>query len=118
LHLLLIALGLITNINCSICLLELSLSDQLEPEKLKGQNGMLAYRFVINCEGKAGRFIFRSYDFDYPAKEFSSTAKAHLLEILLRLKTWQPCVIRSENRDSYAYITFKIKDGEIIDILP
>jgi len=116
--LLLIALGLITNINCSICLLELSLSDQLEPEKLKGQNGMLAYRFVINCEGKAGRFIFRSYDFDYPAKEFSSTAKAHLLEILLRLKTWQPCVIRSENRDSYAYITFKIKDGEIIDILP
>jgi hypothetical protein len=94
------------------------INDQIIPEKLKGQNGMLTYRFVINCKGKAGRFIFRGYDFDYQAKKFPASARTHLLEILLSLKTWQPCVIRSENSDSYAYITFKIKDGEIIDVLP
>jgi hypothetical protein len=78
---------------------------------------MLTYRFVINCKGKAGRFIFKCYDFDYQAKELPASARKHLLEILLGLKTWQPCVIRSENSDSHAYITFKIKDGKIITAL-
>ncbi len=79
---------------------------------------MLTYRFVINCEGKAGRFIFKGYDFDYQAKEFPASTWTHLLKILLSLKAWQPCVIHSENSYSYAYLTFKIKDAEIIDILP
>jgi hypothetical protein len=34
---------------------------------------MLTYRFVINCEGKAVRFIFKGYDFDYQAKEFPAS---------------------------------------------
>lgn len=94
------------------------IKQQLKEEKLGSEDGMLTYRFVISCEGKAGRFIAQGYDFDYQAKDFEAPTVNHLLDILLSLKTWQPCVIRGENRDSYAYLTFKIKDNEIIDILP
>jgi hypothetical protein len=95
-----------------------SVEEQLDANQLQGQNGMLTFRFVISCEGKAGRFITEEFDFDYQRTAFSTKSKEHLLEILLSLKTWQPTVIRGEKRDSYAYKTFKILNGEIIDILP
>ncbi len=94
------------------------IQEQLQPEKLGAEEGMLTYRFVISCEGKAGRFIAQGYDFDYQPKDFEATTLNHLLSILLNLNTWQACVIEGENRDSYAYLSFKIKNNEIIDVLP
>jgi hypothetical protein len=93
--------------------------EQLNTEKLKGQSGMLTFRFVINCKGEAGRFVTNGVDFDFQKKEFSEKCVNHLLSILQGLKTWQNLETKDgETRDAYAYITFKIKDEEIIDILP
>ena len=90
----------------------------LDPEKMMNQTGMLTFRFVVNCEGKAGRFIAEGYDYDYQPMEFPEETINHLYEQLLRLEEWQPVVNNDEARDAYFYFTFKMTNGEITDILP
>lgn len=86
--------------------------------KLNTIEGMITYRFVINCEGLAGRFVCQAYDFDYQKMDLDTLTQNQLLNQLKALEEWQPTVIRGEKRDAYAYLTFKIKDESIIDILP
>ncbi|WP_420576761.1 hypothetical protein [Ekhidna sp.] len=90
----------------------------LDKSKLEDQNGSLVFRFVVNCEGKAGRFIAKGYDVNYQPMEFRKETVEHLYSILKKLEDWRPVVIGDEGRDAYYYINFKIENGEIIDILP
>ncbi|MEP0986045.1 hypothetical protein [Ekhidna sp.] len=90
----------------------------LEESKLFNQNGRLVFRFVVNCEGKAGRFIARGYDLSYQPMEFERETVDHLFSIMQKLENWEPVVFGDELRDAYFYITFNIVDGEITDILP
>lgn len=94
------------------------LKASIDTQKLAAIEGMITYRFVINCEGMAGRFVCQAYDFDYQKMELDSLTRDHILNQLKSLEEWQPTVIRGEKRDAYAYLTFKIKDETIIDILP
>ncbi|MEM7297737.1 MAG: hypothetical protein AAF391_05665 [Bacteroidota bacterium] len=95
-----------------------SIYANLDKSKLFDQNGSLVFRFVVNCEGKAGRFIAEGYDVSYQPMEFETETIEHLLGLLQRLEDWRPVVIREEANDAYFYINFKIENGEIIDILP
>ena len=90
----------------------------LDQAKLFDQNGRLVFRFVVNCEGIAGRFVAEGYDLDYQPMQFEQETVDHLFGILQKLEKWRPVVIRDEPRDAYFYITFNITDGEITDILP
>ena len=92
--------------------------NNLDEAKMLEQNGMLIFRFVVNCEGKAGRFIVDGYDFMYQPLKFEEETIEHLYGILSKLEEWRPVVINEEARDAYFYITFKIEDGKITDILP
>ena len=91
---------------------------QLEKEAIEGQSGYLTFRFIINCEGEIGNFILEQADLDFQKTEFSAKAVNHLFRIVRSLKKWQPCHIQKVPRDSYAYLTFKLKDGELIELLP
>ena len=90
----------------------------LDSEKMLNQTGMLTFRFVVNCEGEAGRFIAKGYDLNYQPYEFPEETVMHLYEQLRRLKDWRVVVIREEPSDAYFYFTFKLNNGEITDILP
>lgn len=90
----------------------------LDKSKLFDKSGRLVFRFVVNCEGKAGRFIAKGYDMDYQPMEFHQETVNHLFEILQKLEEWRPVVLRNEARDAYFYTTFNIENGEIINILP
>ena len=90
----------------------------VDTSKLFGQSGFLVFRFVVNCEGKAGRFIAEGYDLNYQPMEFEEETVDHLFRILQRLEEWRPVVIADEARDAYFYINLKIQNGEITDILP
>ncbi len=94
------------------------LENKLNPKLLKGQEGYLTYRFVVNCEGRAGRFITEEAGLNFDRIEFSSELKKHLLELLLEVPKWKNLTVNSEPRDAYVYVTFKIKNDEIIEILP
>ncbi len=94
------------------------IEERLDASKLYQESGYLALRFVVNCEGKAGRFTTDEADLDFNKKEFPTETVQHLYEILASVPDWQPVLVREENRDAYTYITFKLKNGKIIDLLP
>lgn len=90
----------------------------LDPSQIGEESGMLTFRFVVNCQGQAGRFVVEGYDMAYQRQEFDQRTVLHLYSILLRLKKWQPVKLDSGLSDAYFYITFKIENGEITEILP
>lgn len=94
------------------------LKRKLNPTKLLTESGYLTYRFVINCNGETGRFVINGADLNYNKKQFASEAVDHLYNIVSKEINWQHCHGNYRELDSYAYITFKLKDGEIIEILP
>lgn len=90
----------------------------LDPGKIQGASGLLTFRFVINCQGEAGWFITEQADFEYQQKTFPAKTVQHLYGIIAELDQWRPCKIRGKTYDSYYYLTFKIEDGVIIELLP
>lgn len=98
--------------------LEAVFREQLDTTLLTGISGYLTYRFVINCEGQAGRFITEEADLNFNRMEFPQPLVQHCFEILHGLTDWEAAVFGTEPIDTYAYITLKIRDGTLIEILP
>ncbi|MEL6969237.1 MAG: hypothetical protein AAFO02_03630 [Bacteroidota bacterium] len=94
------------------------LFEQLDPKLLNGQSGYLTFRFVINCEGVAGYFITEEAGLDFVRKRFPEPLVRHVFDLLRQFQAWQPTEARGEVYDSYAYITLKLKDGKLVEILP
>ncbi len=90
----------------------------LDESKLAKESGFLTFRFVINCKGEADWYTLEQADFDYKPMSFSQSTIDHLLSILQKVPTWHASKIRGELGDAYAYITFKLNDGEIFEMLP
>ena len=82
------------------------------------ESGYLTFRFVVNCEGKAGRYMIIQNNLDLEPKVFDEDLTSQLLTITQGLKEWRPVVLENEPRDYYMYITYKLLDGNIIEILP
>jgi len=95
-----------------------AINPQLDPNALRGESGYLTFRFVVNCKGEAGWFVLEQAGLDYRKKEFDGQTIGHLSKIVASLKTWHPTVVRGKAYDAYCYLTFKLKDGEIVDLLP
>jgi len=81
-------------------------------------SGYLNIRFVINCEGEAGRYIIHENNLDLEPQNFDKDLVNQLFEITTQLKKWNPNFVRDEYRDSYMYISYRIENGEITEILP
>lgn len=81
-------------------------------------SGYLNIRFVINCKGETGRYVVHENDLDLSPKSFNSELKEQLYGLTKQLKKWNPVVFREQPQDSYMYISYRIKNGEIIEILP
>ena len=90
----------------------------LKTEKLYNESGYLTYRFVVNCKGETGRFITEEADLDFIPKSFNKETTQHLYEIVSAMDGWIPTLIRGEPGNAYFYLTFKLEDGKIIEILP
>ncbi|EPR69781.1 hypothetical protein ADIWIN_4056 [Winogradskyella psychrotolerans RS-3] len=82
------------------------------------QNGSIRIRFIVNCEGKAGRFRVIQADSSFKETKFNETITTQLLEITKGISQWK--IVYNENQpiDYYAYLIFKIKEGHISEILP
>ena len=78
----------------------------------------MTFRFVVNCEGKAGRYMVIQNNLDLEPKVFDEKLTSHLFTITQGLKEWRPVILENEPRDYYMYITYKLLDGKIIEILP
>lgn len=91
----------------------------LDKEKLFDESGYLTFRFVVNCKGEVGRVITEQAGLDFQRKQFDTQTVSHFHEILQNLKSWIPIKNRNkETVDAYYYLTFKLKNGILIELLP
>lgn len=94
------------------------INENLDTTKLFEESGYLTFRFIINCEGRAGRHVTEEADLDFQPKQFSQETKDHFYSILQKMDNWFPTEYEGERVDAYSYLTFKLEDGELIEILP
>lgn len=90
----------------------------LDSTKLFKESGYLTFRFIVNCEGTAGRFVTEQAELNFERKTFNEETLAHCYELIKGLKDWDPTHRNGETVDAVFYFTFKLKDGVLIDILP
>ncbi len=82
------------------------------------QSGWIRIRFIVNCKGESGRFRLSASNTQYQAQEFDSRVTDQLLSITQSLNGWKPLPDSKDPRDYYQYLTFKIEDGALKEVLP
>ena len=81
-------------------------------------NGYVTIRYVVNCEGKTGMFRVQQMDSNYLQISFNKEMITQILNFTKNLKGWIPKEIQNRKIDYYQYLTFKIKNGNVSEVLP
>lgn len=81
-------------------------------------SGYLNFRFLVSCEGNPGWFETIQVDTDYKSTQFSKELVSKLLAITAESKHWNIISFDDKPVDYYMYVSYKLKDGEITEILP
>jgi len=98
--------------------LEQLFKSQYAADSIAGQSGWIRLRFMVNCKGKAGRFRLLEANSSMVAFQFDSSISEQLMSITKSIKEW-PILYRDQKAiDYYFYLTFKLKDAQIQEILP
>lgn len=92
--------------------------EELNLKSDKHSNGYVTIRFVVNCEGKTGMFRVQQMDENYKEKVFDKKIINQLLDFTKNLKDWIPQEYLGIKTNYYQYLTFKIQDGKISEVLP
>lgn len=82
------------------------------------QNGLIRIRFIVNCEGKANRFRILESNNNYEEFQFNKEIVSRLLKITNNIEDWPILYKNNLPVDYYKYLIFKIKNGQIVEILP
>lgn len=88
------------------------------PQNIKNEDGLIRIRFLVTCNGDIGRFRIIAMDNEYQEKVFDKKIMQQLIRITRSLKGWMPKKDDKKPIDYYQYLIFKIKDGNLIKILP
>ncbi|MGK0379717.1 MAG: hypothetical protein ACJA1Z_003545 [Patiriisocius sp.] len=86
-------------------------------EKYK-DSGYLNFRFLVSCEGNPGWFKIIQVDEAYNPTQFSKRLVDQLLALTAKPEHWNTINVRENPVDYYMYVSYKLKDGEITEILP
>jgi len=84
----------------------------------KNETGFLTIRFIVNCEGKTGRFRVEGMDSHYQVKKFDKELENQILKLTMQLDGWIAGELQGQKLDYYQYLTFKLEEGQLIEIMP
>ena len=89
-------------------------------DKVGTGSGYITFRFRIDCTGhRTKRTQLLQTDESYKSYHFNEAFVNELYLFLNTLNNWKAAKDNSGNSFSYiAFITFKIKDGKVINIIP
>ena len=90
----------------------------MEYSHLENNTGILHITFWVNCKGETGNYSMESFNFDYQYCVLNDKIKQRILELVQSLKIWKPIAEDQLIQNFHQYYIFKIKNGEITDILP
>lgn len=81
--------------------------------EIQGETGYITIRFIVNCHGKSGRFRLQGMNENYEEKKFHHELATRIMDYTKKLDGWV-----EEKNDYYQYLTFRIQNGRITDIMP
>lgn len=84
----------------------------------ENENGFISIRFIINCKGESGRFRMQEMDLDLVEHKFNTDLLEKIFSLSKQYKGWNNIIHKKQPYDYYYYLTFKIINGEIKEILP
>lgn len=83
------------------------------------KNGYITFRFTIDCQGNLVRFVeVLQTNQHYKKDHFEFGFVKELYQFLLTLKDWKIAKLNGDTYPYKAYLTFKIKDGKVDNIIP
>ncbi|GAB2597921.1 hypothetical protein [Spirosoma areae] len=94
-----------------------------QPVNQTGQSGLIRIDFVVNCEGQSDLFEMSGFGDDYCPTVFASAITNQLLTICRLYVATDPSLREPDDpgtrrQDTAVSLTFRLKDGRLVDILP
>lgn len=82
-------------------------------------SGYITFRFMINCEGKMQRVRVMQVDDDYKTTHFEKRFVSDLNDYIHTLQHWKTglSAFGQDHVNYIAYISFRIKNGEVINVI-
>ncbi|THV61066.1 hypothetical protein EZV76_01685 [Flagellimonas alvinocaridis] len=81
-------------------------------------SGYLNFRFLVNCEGNPGWFEIIQTDLTLQETELDEDMVSQLLQLTSDPRYWNILLIEDEPINYYMYISYRIENGTITEILP
>ena len=91
--------------------------EKLKLSSSKNTNGFVTIRFLVNCEGKTGLFRTQQLNENYTEENFDRDFIENL-SFTKSLYGWITKEVQRRKSDYYQYLTYKITDGKVSEILP
>lgn len=82
------------------------------------ENGLVRFSFLVNCKGGLGNFSFQQTDLTYKPTKLDADLIYELFMLLIKFNIWIPGGADSRTFDTRKHVTFKIINGEIVEIFP
>jgi hypothetical protein len=82
------------------------------------QTGYVIIRFIVNCQGRTGRFRVQEMDLNYQPIKLNSKLIDQLLRLTKELDGWKPAQEEGKSYDYYYYLSFQLVNGQIKAIMP
>lgn len=80
-------------------------------------NGYVMVRFMVNCEGKSGRYRAQALKLDFSPVEAPSHLVVQIKTLIKRLDNWTKPAAAKEGQEYSKFINLKIENGKIQHIL-
>jgi len=92
----------------------------LESYKTNGatESGYVNFRFLINCEGNPGWFEVLEIDMNYEKTNHNPEMVSQLLSITSDPTNWSIYKVGEDPVNYYHYVSYRIENGKITEILP
>ena len=90
----------------------------LKQNESTAESGYITIRFIVNCEGKTGRYRIEEMSNDYQPMSFDKKLVEKILTLTKELSGWIVGGNPEQPVDYYQYLTFKIEGGKLIEIMP
>lgn len=100
---------------------KIAITEKLKKENIyseKNINGYITVRFLVNCEGKTGLFRLQHMSPDLKDSVLDEELEKKLLQFTKSLDGWMPKEIQGLKVDYYQYLTYKIENGKVSEVLP
>ncbi|WP_405385079.1 hypothetical protein [Maribacter sp. LLG6340-A2] len=81
-------------------------------------SGYLNFRFLVNCDGNPGWFEIIQMNLDLEETELDPKMVDSLFSFTALSKNWKPLEFKQEPGNYYMYVSYRIENGKVVEILP